>query len=143
MISGNGPMTITGQDGAVLVEAAPQGTDAWVYPRFQLPPGSRPPPDTIGLGCTLRLLEGDASFRAIFDEENGSGYVADLIPQPTFQQARDIVALFQNANHGAGWSKPDPNGHLDASAIVSFKIGCNPRSAKVSYAISNFRWLAP
>jgi hypothetical protein len=33
MISGNGPMTIAAQDGAVQIEAEPQGPDKWVYPK--------------------------------------------------------------------------------------------------------------
>ena len=51
------------------------------------------------------------------------------------------MALFENAAIGAGWSKPDHNNRLDPAEIVSLKIGCNTKSAKVKYAIKNMRWV--
>ena len=141
MISGDGPMTISSQDSAVVVEAEPKGADKWVYPRLPLPLGQAAPAGVAGLCCTLTLLEGDAQFKAIFDEENGSSYAADLDTQPKPGQTVEALALFENATHGTGWSKPDPNGRLDADQIQTLKIGCNLQAGRVKFTIKNLRWV--
>jgi hypothetical protein len=140
-ISGNGTMTITAEAGAVLVEAAPQGGDRWAFPRLVLPATVHAPPGAIGLGCTIKLEEGQGQFRAIFDETNGSSYAADFVPPAKSGQAVAALALFEEARYGAGWSKPDPNGQLDPDQVVSFKIGCNTKAARVRFSIQNVRWL--
>lgn len=139
-ISG-GAVTISERDGAVAVEAEPTGADRWVYPRFVFPAGQHVPDGALGLCCTLALIEGSGTFRAIFDESNRSGYVVDFLAQPKPGQTLEALALFENAAHGAGWSKPDPNHRLDADQIVAFKIGCNPESAKVVFTLKNVRWV--
>ena len=141
MISGNGAMKIGSQDGSLRIEAEPLGPDKWVYPLFKLEPDRRPPQGAAGLCFTLTLLEGDAQLRAIFDEANGSSYVVDFLAAPKLGETIEAVALFENAAIGAGWSKPDPNNRLDPAEIVSLKIGCNTKSAKVKYAIKNMRWV--
>ncbi len=142
-VSGEGQAKVTAGEGAVIVEAAPQGPDKWVYPKLTLPAAGRPPQGAVGLCCTLRVLEGDGQFRAIFDEENGSSYVADFNARPKPGQATEALALFENASFGAGWSKPDPNGRLDVGQIVSLKIGCNPKTDRIKFSLGHLRWVSP
>lgn len=141
MISGGGPIHYTAYDGGILVEAEPKGGDRWVYPLLKLSATGRISSGTVGLACTLTLIEGEAQFRAIFDEDNGSGYVADFLTQPKHGETVETIALFENAEFGAGWSKPDPNRQLDVGQIAALKIGCNTKSARVKYAIKNVRWI--
>lgn len=143
MISGPGALMLSNRQGELRVEARPAGSDRWVYPRLNLEPADRPVSTTLGLACTITVEEGDGQFRAIFDEAGGSGYVVDLAPQPARGRSVEVMALFENATFGHGWSKPDPNGKLDASEIVTFKIGCNTSSSNVTYRIGRLRWLIP
>lgn len=141
MISGDGPMKFSSADQDVVVEAEPKGSDKWVYPRLALAPDASVPAGAIGLCCTLTLLEGEAQFKAIFDEENGSGYAVDLLTQPKAGQTVEALALFEHAAHGSGWAKPDPNGRLDPGQIRSLKIGCNLKAGRVKFALKNLRWV--
>jgi hypothetical protein len=143
MISGPGPIALTRRESALHVQAEPGGSDRWVYPRLDLQATDRPPASALGVACTITLEEGEGQFRAIFDEANGSGYVVDLAPQPARARSVEVMALFENAAFGHGWSKPDPNGKLNPSEIVALKIGCNTTSRNVSYRISHLRWLTP
>jgi hypothetical protein len=143
MIAGGGKIEITAAGDAVQFEAAPQGPDKWVYPRLALPRGLRAPQGALGLACTLQLLEGSGQFRAIFDEENGSGYVTDLLPAIKPGQTIEVAAFFEQASYGAGWSKPDPNQRLNPDQIASLKIGCNTKAGRVKFAVSKVRWLLP
>ncbi|MCX6907017.1 MAG: hypothetical protein NTY01_03125 [Verrucomicrobia bacterium] len=139
-ISG-GVVKLSERNGAVAIEAEPTGADKWVYPRLVLPAGQHVPDGAVGLCCTLTLIEGSGTFRTIFDESNGSGYVVDFLAQPKPSQTLEALALFEGAVHGDGWSKPDPNHRLDADQIAAFKIGCNPKSAKVVFTLKNVRWV--
>lgn len=141
MISGGGPMKFSEQDGAVMVEAEPKGPDKWAYPRLTLPANGRPPAGCKALCCTLTLIEGEAQFRAIFDEAGGAGYVVDFLAQPKPGQTVEAVALLENAAFGAGWSKPDPNHRLDIDQIAGIKIGCNTKGGRVTFAIKRLRWV--
>ena len=141
MISGDGPMQMSAQDGGVLIEAKPAGADRWVYPRFVLAQGEQVPPGAQGLSCALQVLEGNGQFRAIFDQANGASYVADLANKPKPGQTVTTVALFEEGVFGQGWSKPDPNGHLDPDQIRSFKIGCNPGGAQVKFLLKDLKWI--
>ena len=140
-VSGGGVLKITSSDGSVSIDAEPLGPDMWVYPQMSLPAEHRPPKGAAALCLTLMAQEGAGTFRALFEEENGSAYIVDFLPQPKPGETVEAVALFENAALGAGWSKPDPNGHLDPDRIVSLKIGCNTQAAKVKYAFKNVRWV--
>ena len=140
MISGDGSLTVTPRDGGLVIEARPGGSDRWLYPRYTLATTERPPAGTMGLFFTVELLEGEGQFRAIFDEQNGASYVADVMVQPKRGQPLEAVACFDNATFGEGWSKPDPNGHLDPSDLRSFKIGCNTKTSHVKFILRNLRW---
>ncbi|HEY5912307.1 MAG TPA: hypothetical protein VJA21_17025 [Verrucomicrobiae bacterium] len=142
-VSGDGFATVSEQGGGLVIDAAPKGADKWVYPKLPLAVESRPPAGAAGLCCTLQLLEGEAQFRAIFDEENGSSYVADFTTRPKHGETTEALALFETAALGAGWSKPDSNGKLDPMEIVSLKIGCNPRTDRIRFTIRNVRWVKP
>jgi len=141
MISGNGPIKISAQSETLEIQAEPLGPDKWVYPALKLEEGQRPPPGTAALCCAITLLEGEARFRAIFDEQNGSSYVADFLPTPNSGETVETVALFENAAFGSGWSPPDPNHQFDPGQVVSLKIGCNLKSGKVKFAIKKARWV--
>jgi len=140
-ISGEGRCLLSADGGSVVVDAEPRGDDRWVYPLFKLAADQRPPAGASGLGCTLGLRGGEGQFRVIFDEENGSSYAVDFIPQPTTNDTVEAVARFDKGIHGEGWSKEDPNGRLDPDQVVSFKIGCNTHAATVRFAIKNLRWV--
>jgi hypothetical protein len=141
MTSGNGATKVSGRDGAVLIEAEPTGSDRWVYPRLTLPANRRPESGCQALCCTLTLLEGEGQFQAIFDEENGSSYVVAMPAKPKRGETVEALALLENATHGAGWSKPDPDQHLDFDQIISLKIGCNTKAGRVAFTIRNLRWV--
>jgi hypothetical protein len=143
MISGPGPMLMTNRQDGLTVQAEPGGSDRWVYPRLELQGTDRAPAGALGMACTLVVEEGEGQFRAIFDEANGSSYVVDVTPQPGRGRTVEVMALFENTTHGEGWSKPDANGKLDPAEIASLKIGCNTKSGKVAYRLSNLRWLTP
>ncbi len=143
MISGGGPLSLKADGAAVVVEAKPAGADRWVYPRLVLAAGERPPSGAVGLVCSIELLAGQADFRAIFDEDNGSSYVVDLLPKARAGQTVEAEAFFENAAHGGGWSKPDTNHRLDAPQIAALKIGCNLPAGPVKYRVSRLRWLTP
>jgi hypothetical protein len=140
-VSGNGSVQLDDKDGAVVVESEPLGSDKWIYPLLKLKGVQRPPDGTSALFCTLTLLEGEGDFRGIFDEENGSSYVVDFLSAPKLGQPVEAVMAFEHAVFGAGWSKPDSNGRLDPERIVSLKIGCNTKSAKVKFSFKNLRWV--
>ncbi|MCX7826820.1 MAG: hypothetical protein N2689_14865, partial [Verrucomicrobiae bacterium] len=141
MISGKGLMRLAARNDGVLVEAEPAGSDRWVYPRYLLAEGERAPAGCAGIVCALTLLEGDGDFRVIFDEGNGAAYVADFLAKPRRGESVEALALFEAARAGHGWSKPDPNNRLDPDQIGSFKIGCNTQGGRVSFVVSNVRWV--
>jgi hypothetical protein len=140
-LSGGGPITIRRKEDGLLIEAEPKGPDRWVYPYMRLPGDGRPPPGSPGLSCTLTLHEGEGKFRAIFEQTNGSSYVADFLRQPGRGESVSALALFQDAVFGAGWSPPDPGGQLIPGQIQSIKIGCNVKTRKVRFTITKLSWL--
>ncbi|HUU09134.1 MAG TPA: hypothetical protein VM431_01190 [Phycisphaerae bacterium] len=139
--SGGSSLTVKADGQAMLVEATLGGGDRWVYPRMELADDQRPPPDAVGVQATLTLLEGEAVFRTVFTEANGSGYAVDFVTQPERGKTVETVALFADGTHGAGWSKPDANGRLDVAEIRTMAIGCNPTSERMRYRIERVRWL--
>jgi len=142
MISGGSEMKISAADGGgVLVSAKLGPGDRWVYPILNLDGAERPAPGHGALRVALTALEGQAQFRAIFDEENGSSYVAELDPQPKPGETVDAVAVLSSAQFGTGWSKPDDNGKLDVDKIKSLKIGCNTKGESVKFVFKNVRWV--
>ena len=142
-VSGDGSANVAVGDGTVVIEAAPQGSDKWVYPKLTLLADGHPPEGTVGLCCTLQVLEGEGQFRAIFDEANGSSYVTDFVARPKAGERVEALALFENVSFGTGWSKPDPNGRLDVGQVVSVKIGCNAKTARVKFSLGRLRWIKP
>lgn len=140
-VSGGGPVQLSDENGAVLVESEPLGPDKWIYPLLKLKAFQHPPEGTSALCCTFTVLEGEGDFRGIFDEDNGSSYVVDFLSAPKLGQPVEALMAFEHAVFGTGWSKPDPNGRLDPDKIVSLKIGCNTKSAKVKFSFKNLRWV--
>jgi hypothetical protein len=141
MVSEGGKCRIARDGASVTVEAEPAGTDRWVYPALALDAAERPSAKMRALAVTLTWLEGAGQCRAIFDEANGSSYVADLAPLPKRGEAIETLALLQGATHGAEWSKPDANGRLDPDQITSLKIGCNTKDSRVKFTIQALRWI--
>ena len=116
--------------------------ERWLYPIFLLRTEERTSPDVDALQFTLTAQKGEGLFRAIFDEDNGSSYVADLIVQPKpGGKSIEAIALLNGSVHGAVWSKTDPNGKLDAEKIKAVKIGCNTSSGHIIFCIDNLRWI--
>jgi len=140
-ISGDGPMASETRNGAVWFSGQPAEPDRWVYPRFALPESRRAPPHGTGLACQLTLREGQGRFRVIFEEANGSSYVADIEPPAQLGETVNAAAWFDTATHGDAWSPDDPNHHLDPDQIVAVKIGCNAKSPRVVYEVKDLRWL--
>lgn len=140
MVSGGPKPTAVPDAGGVLFAASPVG-DPWFYPRIKLPERPPVPRGAIGLACTITLLQGEGQFRAIFDEKNGSSYVADFVEAPQLGVPTKTVALFDGAIHGDGWSAPDPRGSIDPSQIVALKIGLNGKASKVRFRLSDVRWV--
>ncbi|MCY3020875.1 MAG: hypothetical protein NTW87_17805 [Planctomycetota bacterium] len=142
MVSGGSELKIAGADGGgVLVTATLGPGDRWVYPILALQEGERPTPGYGALRFSITCVEGQATFRAIFDEENGSSYVGDLTVQPKPGETVDGLVVLSSTMHGTGWSKPDDNGKLDADKVRSIKIGCNTQGEKVKFAFKNVRWV--
>jgi hypothetical protein len=137
-----GTMSIATTNGAVSFTAEPRGEDRWIYPRLAIDAASRPPAGAQGIRLLLNLVEGDATFRAIADEQNGSGYVMDLATPPKRGEAMEVFARFEDAQYGQGWSKPDPNNRFDPDQIAVLKIGCNTKSDRVQFRIQDVRWVA-
>ncbi len=136
--NGPAPTAIKTSDGIVF-EASPTG-DAWFYPRIKTL--SSPPPNCLGVACTITVLDGKGQFRMIFDEKNGSSYVADALITPVTGKAIKTLALFADSAHGDGWSAPDPKGAIDPNSFISMKIGVNGTGGKLRFRISDVRWIA-
>ncbi len=141
MISGGGPSRVASELARVIVAAEPVGDDKWIYPVFGLAPGELPPAGATGLCFSFTLLEGAGDFRVIFDERNGSGYVADFTVPPKLGEAVEQMVFFSDAVLGAGWSKPDANHRLDPGEISSIKIGGNTKGGSVKYSFGKLRWV--
>jgi hypothetical protein len=100
-----------------------------------------PPDGTEALGLTFTLLEGSGQFRVVFEEANGSAYVADFMTPPRVGETTEALAFLEGAVHGTAWSKPDPNHRLDAGQIRVIKVGCNTSASHVRYSFGNLRWV--
>ncbi|HEY3324074.1 MAG TPA: hypothetical protein VGP72_26715 [Planctomycetota bacterium] len=135
-------LKLSSDSGGMLVDAKLGGGDRWIYPVFQLRDEERPRDGISALQFTLTALEGKATFRVIFEEENGSGYVVDVSPTPQPDgKGLEVIATIADAHFGTGWSKPDPNGKLDVGEIKAFKIGCNTQADAVRYSFKDVRWI--
>jgi hypothetical protein len=134
-------LKITKVDGGLNFNVQFTTGDRWVFPMLPLNETERPVAGSIALVATLTAVEGPANFRAIFEEENRSTYFAPFYPQPKPGETVEAMALFDAALFGEGWSAPDDNGQLDVAKIRTIRIGCNPESDKVVYAIKNVRWV--
>ncbi len=141
LVSGGRQPTAVRENGGIVFEATPTG-DPWFYPRVRVSGAKAIPRRAAGLACTITLLEGNGIFRAIFDERNGSSYVADFVSQPRTGEGVPTVALLSGAVHGQGWSQPDPNGKLDIQEVVTVKVGCNSSGGRVRFRISDLRWVS-
>jgi len=139
--SGGSEMLLTNSDGAILVKAKLNPGDRWVYPILTLNRDERPTADYDALVVTLSALEGGGDYRAIMDEENGSGYAIDFVPQPKPGQTVEAIAVLSTGVYGQGWSRPDDNGKLDPDKIKSLKIGCSLKGESVHFTFKNIRWV--
>ena len=140
-ISSGGRLAIKADQERLIVDAHCDGADRWVYPTLPLNAGEVPPPTAEALGLSFTLMEGTGQFRVIFEEANGSAYVAEFIAPPRPGDAVETLALFEGAVHGTPWSKPDPNHRLDADQIRVLKVGCNTSADRVRFSIRNLRWI--
>lgn len=115
--------------------------DRWRYSVLQLRDDERSRPDIDALQFTRTAVEGQARFGAIFEEENGSSYVADVFAQrESGGKSIEAVAVLTGSTLVGGWSKPDPNGKLDADKIMAVRIVCNTNAERVKFCFQNLRW---
>lgn len=128
-------------DARIRVEAAFAPGDKWAYPRLGLSKEDAPPPGTTELAVPFKLIEGAATFRAMFVEQNGACYVVDAINPPIAGKQTTLEFLISQAKFGQGWSHPDDNDKLDLDKITAIKIGCNTRDTKVTYELGPARWV--
>jgi hypothetical protein len=139
--SGGSEMVLTNSNGAILVKAKLNPGDRWVYPILTLNKVERPGADFDAFVVTLTALEGEGTYRAIMDEENGSSYAIDFVPQPKPGETVEAIAVLSTSVYGQGWSKPDDNGKLDPDKIKSLKIGCSLKGESVKFSFKNPRWV--
>ncbi len=137
-----GTMDLQVQGNDLIVDATMQPGDRWAYPVLTPLAAEAPNGDWDGVAFTIVPLAGQAEFRAIFDEANGSSYVGDTdFPKPLeMNKPYHAVVLFKRANWGA-FSQPDKNNQLDAAQIRAFKIGLNTKDEHVRYIIRDVRWV--
>lgn len=140
-VSGNGQLTLTVATNRLIADAKCGGDDRWAYPTLSLNDDEIPPDGTEALGLTFTLLEGSGQFRVVFEEANGSAYVADFMTPPRVGETTEALAFLEGAVHGTAWSKPDPNHRLDAGQIRVIKVGCNTSASHVRYSFGNLRWV--
>jgi len=142
LVSGGSEIKVLVADGGgVLVTAKLGPGDRWVYPILDLTGAERPSAGHGALRAVLTALEGQAEYRAIFDKENGSSYVAEFDPQPKPGETVDAVAVLESAQFGAGRSKPDDTGVMEPEKIKRIKIGCNTKNDSVKFAFKDLRWV--
>lgn len=139
--SGGIEMVLTNSNDAILVHAKLNPGDRWVYPILSLNKDERPTADFDAFVVTLTALEGEGTYRAIMDEENGSSYAIDFMPQPKPGETVEAIAVLSSGVFGQGWSKPDDNGKLDPDKIKSLKIGCGLKGESVKFTFKNLRWV--
>lgn len=137
-----GDSNLSVSDEGLSVEATLQPGDRWVYPILTPPAADRPLGNWGGISFTLVPLQGQAEYRVIFDEANGSSYVIDAALPKLLEMNKPyrVVALFKSAAWGA-FSKADPNGKLDLDQIQTFKIGLNTKDERVHYLVRDVRWV--
>lgn len=140
-VSGNGTLRLADTNGTLTVAAECGGADRWVYPTLPLTPAEYAPQGTEAIGLTFTLAAGTGQFRVIFEEANGSAYVADFMSPPPAGETVEAMAFLASAVHGADWSKPDPNRRLDPEKIRVLKVGCNTGAAQVQFAFGHLRWV--
>lgn len=141
-ISNGSTLKLTQLDDArIRVESAFAAGDKWAYPRLGLSKEDAPPAGTTELAVPFKLIEGTATFRAMFVEQNGASYVVDAIMPPVPGKETTLEFLLSQAKFGQGWSHPDDNDKLDRDKITAIKIGCNTRDTKVTYELGPARWV--
>lgn len=140
LFSSSSEHQILAENGGIHVTAKLHAGDRWAYPIFNLRSEERPASDVDAFIVTLTAKE-SASYRVIMDEENGSSYSIDLLPQPKAGETVEAIGVLSAGVHGDGWSKPDDNGRLDPDKIKSLKIGCNSNGETVDYSFKNLRWI--
>jgi hypothetical protein len=143
-VSSGAQFRISKADRGGLVFSAQMGAaGGWVYPVLALEKGETPATNCVALVATINSVEGQANFRAIFDEANHSAYFSDFYPQPKPGETVEAIALLKGASFGEGWSAPDENHQLDPDRISTIRIGCNPQGDRVIYSVRNIRWITP
>jgi hypothetical protein len=140
-VSSDGQLVITNDQKRLVVDARCAGSNRWAYPTLPLNAAEVPPSAAEALALTFTLAEGAGQFRVIFEEANGSAYVADFVVTPRVGETVEALAFFEGAVHGSSWSKPDPNHRLDADQIRVIKVGCNTSADRVRYSFGNLRWI--
>lgn len=137
-----GTMDLQVQGTDLIIDATMQPGDRWAYPVLAPPANEMPDGDWDGIAFTIVPLVGQAEFRAIFDEANGSSYVgdADFTTPLQMNKPYQAVVLFKRASWGA-FSRPDDNQRLDPAQIRTSKIGLNTKDEHVRYLIRDVRWV--
>ncbi|NGO39069.1 hypothetical protein G4L39_06615 [Limisphaera ngatamarikiensis] len=138
-VSGAGRCRVQSGAGGVEVVAEPAGSDPWFYPELDLEPGEFAPADARGVTFWFRRDEGRAIYRLIAQETSGAAYVLDLGDVPAGEW-RQVFLWFDQGVWGAGWSRPDPNGRLDAAEIRVLKLGGNG-PGPVRYEFRDWAWI--
>jgi hypothetical protein len=142
--SGNGRITVAPRrEGGVVFDASPRSNNRYVFPRYGLTREEQPDEAVHGLLFNLTVLSGQGTWSAIFEETNGSMYIAPLKPQPRQGQTVEAVAWLEDATWGAMWSVHDDDNKLDTKLIRAIRIGCNTPDKQIKFAVENIRWLRP
>lgn len=137
--SRGGVCRVVQADGAVEVSAQGEGPDPWFYPELRLEPEEYAPARARGLAFWF-LREGtSAIYRLIAEEVSGAAYVMDLEEIPPGEWRQMVVWLDQGV-WGSGWSRPDPNGRLDADQIRVLRLGGNG-AGPVRYRFRDLAWI--
>lgn len=136
-----GKLAVTAGEGGVVVDATMQAGDRWCYPILPVGPDDRPA-GFDGLEFTLVPLAGQATWRVILDQANGSNYLLEsgLRAPLALGQPVKVLVEFRDAAWG-GWSKPDPGGKLALGNVVGLKIGGNTKDEHLRYALRDLRWV--
>ncbi len=125
----------------VKVEATLGPGDRWVYPRLDLLQHERAGKDARELRFKVTVHEGKGRMRVILVEDGGACYVGELTRQPELGKGTEVSVLLDEAVIGMGWSPADANGRLNPEQVKAIKIGWNATSERVSYTVSEVKWV--
>jgi hypothetical protein len=141
VVSGTGSMKITPADGGLLIEGLPGSRNRYVHPKLELTSDERMDQDCVGVEVQLQLIEGKGTFYVIFEQGNGSSYLANFDQQPATGESIEGIARVDLATWGSTWSSLDDKSHLEPSDVRAIELGCSTDSSSVKFLIKDLRWL--